>query len=252
MMEYNIPFHMRDTVPNLYEHWISRNVFCYIYAALGDLSRSNILQIINRPARYISRDALDTKVIRWEQLRSFYQDKNWMLDRIDQLVYDLEMLREMAPAGAVNYIRKAIGYDDYLREYANERRLKPEDLFEVLDALQESAVPFKTYEAWFNHMDEYKEQLKEQSALREAEKEGVSLMTMHSCKGLEFKVVYILDTNEGITPHHKAVLEPDLEEERRMFYVAMTRAKDRLHIFYVKERYHKRQTVSRFVVETGL
>ena len=252
LLEYNIPFRMKDNVPNLYEHWISRNVFCYIYAALGDLSRSNILQIINRPARYISRDALDTKVIRWEQLRSFYQDKNWMLDRIDQLVYDLEMLREMAPAGAVNYIRKAIGYDDYLREYANERRLKPEDLFEVLDALQESAVPFKTYEAWFNHMDEYKEQLKEQSALREAEKEGVSLMTMHSCKGLEFKVVYILDTNEGITPHHKAVLEPDMEEERRMFYVAMTRAKDRLHIFYVKERYHKRQTVSRFVVETGL
>ena len=75
LMEYNIPFHMRDTVPNLYEHWISRNVFCYIYAALGDLSRSNILQIINRPARYISRDALDSKVIRWEQLRSFYQDK---------------------------------------------------------------------------------------------------------------------------------------------------------------------------------
>ena len=77
-------------------------------------------------------------------------------------------------------------------------------------------------------------------------------MTMHSCKGLEFKVVYILDANEGITPHHKAVLEPDMEEERRMFYVAMTRAKDRLHIFYVKERYHKRQTVSRFVVEAGL
>ena len=79
-----------------------------------------------------------------------------MLDRIDQLVYDLEMLRDMAPAGAVNYIRKAIGYDDYLRQYANERRLKPEDLFEVLDALQESSMPFKTYEEWFNHMDEYK------------------------------------------------------------------------------------------------
>ena len=51
-------------------------------------------------------------------------------------------------------------------------RLKPEDLFEVLDALQESAVPSKTYEAWFNHMDEYKEQLKEQSAFREAERGG--------------------------------------------------------------------------------
>ena len=66
-----------------------------------------------------------------------------MLDRIDQLVYDLEMLREMAPAGAVNYIRKAIGYDDYLREYANERRLKPEDLFEVLDAFRRVLCPLR-------------------------------------------------------------------------------------------------------------
>ena len=77
-------------------------------------------------------------------------------------------------------------------------------------------------------------------------------MTMHSSKGLEFKVVYILDANEGVTPHHKAALDADLEEERRMFYVAMTRAKDRLHIFYVNERFHKKQTVSRFVEETGL
>lgn len=77
-------------------------------------------------------------------------------------------------------------------------------------------------------------------------------MTMHSSKGLEFKIVYILDANEGVTPHHKAVLDADLEEERRMFYVAMTRAKDRLHIFYVNERFHKKQTVSRFVEETGL
>ena len=77
-------------------------------------------------------------------------------------------------------------------------------------------------------------------------------MTMHSSKGFEFKVVYILDANEGVTPHHKAALDADLEEERRMVYVAMTRAKDRLHIFYVNERFHKKQTVSRFVEETGL
>ena len=74
-------------------------------------------------------------------------------------------------------------------------------------------------------------------------------MTMHSSKGLEFRVVYILDANEGITPHHKAVLDPDVEEERRMFYVAMTRAKERLHIYYVRERYHKKQEKSRFAEE---
>ena len=87
------------------------------------MSRANVMTFINRPARYISRDALEGSRISWEQVKSFYQDKNWMLDRIDQLVYDLEMLRDIAPAGAVNYIRKAIGYDDYLRQYANERRI---------------------------------------------------------------------------------------------------------------------------------
>lgn len=252
LMEYNIPFHMRDTVPNLYEHWIAKNLFSYIKAARGDLSRANVMTFINRPARYISRDALEGSRISWEQVKSFYQDKNWMLDRIEQLEYDLSMLADMAPAGAVNYIRKAIGYDDYIREYAQERRLKPEEFFEVLDALQESAGGFKTWDTWSAHMEEYKEELLRQAADREARGEGVSLMTMHSSKGLEFKVVYILDANEGVTPHHKAVLDADLEEERRMFYVAMTRAKDRLHIFYVNERFHKKQTVSRFVEETGL
>ena len=100
-------------------------------------------------------------------------------------------------------------------------------------------------------MDAYREQLLKQAQGGNGPGQGVSLMTMHSSKGLEFRVVYILDANEGITPHHKAVLDQDMEEERRMFYVAMTRAKERLHIYYVKERYHKKQEVSRFVEEAG-
>ena len=249
LMEYNIPFNMRDTVPNLYDHWIVKNVLSYIKAATGDLSRSNILTIINRPKRYVSRDALEGQMVNWEAVKSFYQDKNWMLDRIEQLEYDLIMLKTMAPAAAVNYIRKAVDYDSYLREYAGERRMKPEELLEVLDQLQESAAGFKTYDAWFAHMDHYRDQLLKQAQGGNGREKGVSLMTMHSSKGLEFRVVYILDANEGVTPHHKAVLDPDVEEERRMFYVAMTRAKERLHIYYVRERYHKKQEKSRFAEE---
>lgn len=62
-------------------------------------------------------------------------------------------------------------------------------------------------------------------------------------------MVYIMDANERVTPHHKAVLVADLEEERRMFYVAMTRAKDRLHVYYTKERYGKPQERSEFIDE---
>ncbi|MCC8023699.1 MAG: ATP-dependent helicase [Clostridium sp.] len=249
LMEYNIPFRMRDALPNLYDHWIARNVLAYIKAASGDLSRANILTIINRPKRYISRDALEHQNVSWEAVKSFYQDKNWMLDRIEQLEYDLMMIRNMAPGAAVNYIRKAVDYDGYIREYAQDRRMKPEELMEALDQLQESASGFKTSEEWFAHMEAYKEQLLRRSRSRDETGTGVSLMTMHSAKGLEYQVVYILDANEGISPHHRAVLNPDVEEERRMFYVAMTRAKERLHLYYVKERYHKKQEVSRFVEE---
>ncbi len=157
-----------------------------------------------------------------------------MLDRIEQLEYDLMMIRNMAPGAAVNYIRKAVDYDGYIREYAQDRRMKPEELMEALDQLQESASGFKTSEEWFAHMEAYKEQLLRRSRSRDETGTGVSLMTMHSAKGLEYQVVYILDANEGISPHHRAVLDPDVEEERRMFYVAMTRAKERLHLYYVK------------------
>ncbi len=249
LMEYNIPFTMKDSLPNLYEHWISKNVLAYIQAARGDLRRGNILAVINRPNRYISRDALDGREISWNQVKSFYQDKGWMVERIEQLEYDLLMIKSMPPAAAVNYIRKAVGYDDYIKEYARFRRMKEEELLDVLEQLKESAAGFSTMDAWFSHMEEYKDKLQEQARLQKSAPEGVSLMTMHSSKGLEFKIVYILDANEGITPHRKAVLEADMEEERRMFYVAMTRAKERLHVCYVQERYGRKQEKSRFIGE---
>ncbi len=75
LMEYNIPFRMRDALPNLYDHWIARNVLAYIKAASGDLSRANILTIINRPKRYISRDALEHQNVSWEAVKSFIRIK---------------------------------------------------------------------------------------------------------------------------------------------------------------------------------
>lgn len=249
LMEYNLPFTMKDVLPNLYDHWIAKNILCYCKAARGDLSRANILQIINRPNRYISRDALDGAAVSWEAVKSFYQDKGWMVERIEQLEYDLKMIGNMSPAAAVTYIRKAVGYDDYLREYAQFRRMKPEELLEIPDQLLESAAGYPTMDAWYGHMAEYADRLRQQAQDQQKKPEGVSLMTMHSSKGLEFKIVYIMDANEGITPHRKAKLEADVEEERRMFYVAMTRARERLHVYYVKERYGRPQEMSRFIPE---
>lgn len=255
LMEFNIPFQMRDALPNLYDHWITQDMIAYIRIARDELAahrrakRAEVLRIINRPKRFVNRESLEGQEISWDAVKSWYQDRDWMVERIEQLEYDLKMIGKLAPVAAVNYIRKAVGYDEYLREYAEYRRMKPEELLEVADQLQESAAGYRTVDAWFAHMKEYGDQLKGQAAFRETEVDCVTLMTMHSSKGLEFPIVYILDANERVTPHHKAVLDADLEEERRMFYVAMTRAKDRLHVCYTKERYGKKQERSRFIDE---
>ena len=249
LMEYNLPFRTRDTVPNLYEHWISRNILTYIRIAMGSRAREDILQVINRPKRYISRDAMPDETVSFEKMKAFYAEKDWIAERIENLEGDLRAIARMSPLAAVNYIRQGMGYDEYLIEYAAFRRMRPEELLETADELKESAAGFKTFDEWFAHIDAYKEELLRQAAQRRTETDAITLATMHSAKGLEFPIVYILDANEGITPHSRAMLDEDMEEERRLFYVAMTRAKTRLHVYAVRERYHKKAEVSRFVWE---
>ena len=249
LMEYNLPFKARDVVPNLYEHWISKNILAYIRVALGSRERGEVLQMINRPARYISRDALQAPQISFDEVKGYYRDKDWMVERIESLEFDLTAISRMSPLAAVNYIRKSVGYDAWLYEYAAAHRMKADEFLETADQLKESAARYKTFDAWFSHISEYGEELKRQAREREQTADAVTLSTMHSSKGLEYRVVYILDANEGVTPHSKAVLDADIEEERRLFYVAMTRAKQRLHVYSVKERYHKPAEVSRFVEE---
>ncbi|MBR3772734.1 MAG: ATP-dependent helicase [Clostridium sp.] len=249
-MSYNIPFRMKDIMPNIFEHWIAKNIVAYIKMAQGNLDRGLFLEVMNRPKRYLSRDSLKDSVVNFGQLRDFYKEKPYMVERIFKLEYDLKMLQSMAPYAAIQYIRKGMDYDSYIKEYAEFRNVKPDEFFEVLDELTEGAKEFKTYEEWFSYMQDYEENLRDQLRKREEKKNpSVSFMTFHGCKGLEFKHVYILDANEDITPHRKAVNAADMEEERRMFYVAMTRAKDNLTICYVKERYEKELKCSRFVGE---
>lgn len=249
LMEFNVPFRVRDQMPNLFEHWIAKNLFCYIRLAMGSNLRRDLLPILNRPKRYMNRECLDDEVISWEHMLMYYEDKGYVCDRIDKLRYDLKMLGRMGPFAAVSYIRHVIGYDDYLREYAQFRRMNEEDLLETAEELQESARPFKTYDEWFDYIEKYKEEMEQMRRQQKEVRDGVQLATMHSSKGLEYERVFILDAAEGVTPYKKAVLDADLEEERRMFYVAMTRAKKELTVCYAKKQSSHEMKPSRFLKE---
>lgn len=248
LVEYSVPFVTRDGVPNVFEHWIARDVITYMNIAMGSRKRSDFLQIINRPKRYIGRDYLTDAEISFDNLEKYYEDKNWMIERVDRLKYDILAMASMSPYAMINYLRKGVGYDGYLDEYAQSHNMQVRELYDVMDELMESARNFKTFNEWFAYIDEYGTKLRESYAAMDKQN-AVILMTMHSSKGLEYPVVYIIDANEEITPHKKAVFVPEIEEERRMFYVAMTRAKRRLNIYYARKRYNKEIEVSRFVKE---
>jgi DNA helicase-2/ATP-dependent DNA helicase PcrA len=160
------------------------------------------------------------------------------------------MIRDMKPYAALHYLRHVVGYEDYVKDYARYRNMKPDELLALLDELEESAKPFATCEEWYEHIAHVREELSKNDAGKNRQgRDGVAMMTYHSAKGLEFRHVFLIDVNEGMTPYSKAAAPDELEEERRMFYVAFTRAKNFVYISWVKNRFGKPVEPSRYLGE---
>ncbi len=251
LMEFQIPFEMREVLPDIFDHWMAKDLFAYLHLAYEGLDRAQFLQVMNRPKRYISRESVRGAVISFEDLRTFYQDRKWMFPHLNKFESDLKVLTKLTPFAAINYIRAGMRYDEYVQAYAAQRHLSEEELLDILDEIQQSAKPYRTLEEWYAYIKDYREKLQENQ--KKAKKNGgepVTVATLHASKGLEFSEVFLPDVNEGILPHRRAMQEADLEEERRLFYVGMTRAKDRLHIYHIRERYGKAMKPSEFLPVT--
>jgi len=248
LMEYDIPLKIKESIPNIYSHWIAGDIIAYIKLALGINTKDVFMRIMNRPNRYISRGAVPNGDIDMDELAAIYEDKPWMCDRIYQFDADIKAISRMAPSRGIRYIDRVIGYGDFLIEYAEERGIDIESLRDKLEELIELAGPFKKYGDWLDYIDEYEELLKENQTVGD-NSDAVNCMTMHGSKGLEYKYVIIPDVNEGIIPHKLSTADEQIEEERRMLYVAMTRAKESLFMFYTKHRYNHDNEPSRFIAE---
>ena len=253
LSEHRIPFEMRDYVTNFYRHFIVKDMMAYLQLAAGKRDRSLFLTICNRPLRYLARNSMENRQVNFEDLRKFYCDKDWMLDIIDQFDVDVRMMKNMAPYAAIQYIRKKIGYDDFLKEYTEKHQISWKQLMDVMAELEERSKNFKSYDEWEIHIAKYTQELEEQQAkarkIKGERENKVQLMTIHSAKGLEFEDVFVIHANEGEIPHQKAEKKDEIEEERRLFYVALTRAKNNLCISYITQKNGNSIKPSRFVEE---
>lgn len=254
LMERGIPFYMKENLSNMFETWIAKDILAYIRIANGEWNRDLFVKISNRPLRYLSRNAFMTEPVDFVSLRKYYlkQDQPWMLERLHDFENELHVISTLTPYSAIHFVRKGIGYDEWLEEYAKEKGASVDDWMEVLEEIHETAKEFKTLPEWLDYVENYGEvleQLREEKKKQGLKQEGVGLMTMHSSKGQEYDVVFVPTVNEGLCPYRKAKLKAELEEERRMLYVAMTRAKTHLHLSYVKERFNKSVDPSRFLLE---
>lgn len=266
LIHAGIPFVTREKIGSIYEHFVVRDVMDYFRVAYGNRQRQLFLRIWNRPRLRVGRESLDSPVVDFRQIKQFYSEAPYenlaAVKDVEQFERKLEQLRRLSLELGINFIRRGFGYEDYLRQRAGSNRELLENWLEVLDWLEEDCRGYETFEKWERGQGQVAIRLSQEGndkstqcdrkvqensgqnaqSDRIASKKGLHILTMHAAKGLEYDKVFLMDVNEGNIPKLKRgeVVTADLlEEERRLFYVGMTRARDSLELLYqmgTKER----------------
>jgi len=252
-MDSGIPFVTLDGIVSMYNHWIFKDIMSYLKLGTGLGSNRDIMRIINRPKRYISKDTMAKAERSGDDFLQGIMNQGSLnrlqVNGIHEFENDLKRLGAMNPQNAVRYIRNVIGYDEYLKEYAASKGISTKGLMETVEEVESSVTGFESIMLYVQHVEEVSEKLGEKDYANFGNN-NVKLLTMHKAKGLEFDSVFICGSIEGLAPYIKDdSAGEDFEEERRLFYVAMTRAKKELYITIPKHRYGKAAKPSRFVEE---
>ncbi|WP_026476096.1 ATP-dependent helicase [Alkaliphilus transvaalensis] len=253
LLEYQIPYYCKDQVNNIYDHWVVRDIIAYLKCANNINDRESLTRILNKPTRYISKKSV-------AEANSYHKDlitslkvkgnlKPYQIKLLDQLEIDFKNISRLTTIEAIRYIRKEMKYDEYIEGYCFDKKISSNGIFELIDEFEESSLKYLEHHAFLKHIEDFKNMIKEPKK-KEAGDNEVQLLTMHSAKGLEYGVVIVVDAVEGITPHSKSMEEVDeIEEERRLFYVAITRAKEELYIYSPQFRFDRKAEPSRFINE---
>ncbi|GAB6169446.1 ATP-dependent helicase [Clostridium carnis] len=245
-----IPFVLLDKGYNFFEHFICKDILAYLRLAINIKDKNDFLTIINKPFRYVSKSSI-------EYIKGYFEDKSpfdiliekkdtppYQAKKFNDLRKEINYLNKISLGSAIQYIISELGYVNYLKEYGERYNQNIDELEDILEEFKSAAEGFKTIIELLSHVEKVKEQLEEAKATEK----GVILSTIHGVKGMEFKNVFIVNCNEETIPH-KSSIEENIEEERRLFYVGITRAINNLYIYSPKTQRGKFKDPSRFIKE---
>lgn len=256
LMKADIPFYSTEKIKSIHQEFIYDDIITYYRLSKNQSKQGDVRKILNRPSRYIKGDTFKDCLFDKDSLFSAceriqdHSRRQAAKDKIMDMYFDVTKLGKIQkPAEFIDYLSDIMGYRSWLAEYAAYRGKEAEDYEAILDDLKEEAQLFECMEDWIAFVIRYEKRIKE--AQQNKDKDAVTLSTFHSAKGLEWKIVFLIQANEGICPFGKAELPEELEEERRMFYVAMTRAKDELYMSFI-EGVNKSKGASQYFQEMGI
>lgn len=227
-----IPYQMREKKQDFYAQKCVVEVLSVIRFVAEGRNRSDFMAFMNKPVRYINREMLQKETVDLWALLEEYREDPEQYRIIQKLQQDLAMVEMLDPFGAISYIRKVMQYDCCLSQGETGEKEK-----EILDELLERCREFHSHTAFLSHIAAYRSKLEQESNRKQpeadqgnAKQNPVRIMTYHGSKGLEFDTVFLPFLNSGDVPHGRNLSTMELEEERRLFYVAVTRAKKSLYL----------------------
>jgi len=255
MYKNRIPFQLMNSSYTFFDHYICKDIISYMKLAMDISDKKSFLSIINRPKRYLAKLYLEKlkinpfKVDCIDYIYGLPKQGLYVLRELSQLRRKLLKLKKLSTSDAIGYILDDIGYTKYIKERAIKSSTNYMEELKIVEELKEISKDYEKIEQFLDYFEGLISSI--HKSQYDSSRDSILLSTIHGVKGMEFNNVFIINCIEDYLPH-KNSLEKNIEEERRLFYVAITRTKERLFLYVPKYIKDKDKMVSRFIGECGL
>ena len=256
LSEARIPYDSTEEIKSIYENYIFEDIKAYIELSMGKSVHKNLLHVLNRPNRFLKQTPfLDIEYNTDAMLNAIQYIKSepdsWKYATAEKAIFDMinwfgpgEINRDTPCEKMFNGLEKL----KYRKHLKNLTEFKNEDVDETIaeyEKLRDDALKYETVGKWLDYANRVIYMIRQENNKNDSN--GVCITTMHRSKGCEWKCVFLIGVNDGILPSRNAIEKSEKEEERRILYVAATRAKDFLFITcYGTESEFMIQTIKRY------